>query len=159
MRLADVTFTHTSDVSRTISEHAGSVLKGLLRQAGQATAKVTSTARTIEDQARVMYDVLVGPFNPTTMGAGGATNTTQYSYNLYDNNGDRVVDEYVAGKRAGKSTADILRAMTARIRAIKAVAPTAFKHTADPSVLQVFDLSFKLFANPARFEKVVSANP
>jgi hypothetical protein len=119
------------------------VLEDILQAAGLNSALITSTARTPAEQARVMYDNIVG----TSVARQKA---------LYAAAGDSVVDEYVKAKKAGKTPIEIKAAMEAKIIAI---GPTKVSHhAADPNVLCVFDVAPSSIAKKAEFEKAVRAD-
>ena len=86
-----------------ISDNAVRVLKSILRAAQLTRATVTSGRRTSESQARIMYQLIEG-------------RGVSYAKTLYGSNGDRVIDEYVAAKAAGKSATEIKRAMEIKIK-------------------------------------------
>jgi hypothetical protein len=81
------------------------VIKDILRKAGEPSCKITSTARTPEDQARAMYNNIVGT-------------SVKDQKDLYGHWGDMVIDQYSASKKAGKSADQIKADMAAKIREI-----------------------------------------
>lgn len=119
------------------------VLEDILQAAGLNGAVVSSTARTPADQARIMFN------NIESHGVAAQKK-------LYGAAGDAVIDEYVKAKKAKKTPAEIRAAMEAKIIAI---GPTKVSHhTADPSVLCVFDVAPSSITNKAAFEKAVRAD-
>jgi hypothetical protein len=105
------------------------ILGDVLRAAGLHKAEITSTARTAEDQARAMYQNLVG----TGKGQG-----VQAQYDLYSPAGDAVVDVFVDLKAKGKNATEIKAGMQAKIEEI---GPSKVSnHCADPAKLNVFDV-------------------
>ncbi|WP_434389669.1 hypothetical protein [Melittangium boletus] len=109
-----------------VSAHTRQVVQEIMAQAGISDLTITSTARTPERQASVMYD------NIQSQGV-------QDQLDLYGAPGDRVVNTYVAGQQAGLSRQEIVQAMTAQIYA---EGPSnVSKHLADPSTLNVIDIS------------------
>ncbi len=141
---------------KTVSEAASTIIKEALRVAGQSQAIVTSTTRTIDDQARVMFENLEGPVTSIMQKKG--LSTLEYSYALYDSNGDKVIDVYKQQNDLGSSAEAIKAAMATKIRSIKSDDPTAFKHTADPSVLEVVDVVFPSGTTPVLFERAIATD-
>jgi hypothetical protein len=86
----------------------------------------------------------------------GFATTVAYSYALYDSNGDAVVATYEASKALAKTDAQIKADMAATIDQIKITKPTAFRHTADFSKLQVLDIAPSSVSNPKLFNKATS---
>ena len=106
-----------------------------MAQAGISDLTITSTARTPERQASVMYD------NIQNQGV-------EAQKRLYAAPGDRVVDAYVAGQQAGLSREEIVQAMTDQIYA---EGPSnVSKHLADPATLNVIDISPRSIAASQR---------
>ena len=112
--------------STDVSDFTLGVLRDIMRSADVARLTITSTQRSPQDQARVMYDNIVRD--------GVAKQKA-----LYKPAGQSVIDAYAAAKAAGKSPDDIKAAMLAQILAIgpEKVSP----HAADPKILNVFDIS------------------
>ncbi len=74
----------------------------------------------------------------------------------YDANGKSVIEVYKQGKKDGKSQEDIISSMDGKIQEIKLADPGAFKHTADMSIRNVFDIglsSIKPANKKEEFEK------
>lgn len=88
-----------------VSQRAINVLKRILKSANVRSALITSGRRTPADQARAMYQLL-------------SSRGSAYGYRLYGAHGDRVIDVYVRGRRAGKSSAQVQREMASKITAI-----------------------------------------
>lgn len=126
-----------------VTNYSLKVLEDILQAAGLSSALITSTARTPADQARAMYDNIVGT-------------SVLRQKRLYAAAGDAVIDEYVKAKKAGKTPIEIKAAMEAKIIAI---GPTKVSHhAADPNVLCVFDVAPSSIAKKAEFEKAVRAD-
>lgn len=119
------------------------VLEDILQAAGLSSALITSTARTPTDQARVMFNNIVG----TSVAA---------QKKLYAAAGDAVIDEYVKAKKAGKTAVEIKAAMEAKIIALGPT--TVSHHAADPNVLCVFDVAPSSIAKKLAFEKAVRSD-
>jgi hypothetical protein len=109
-----------------LTPYSRRVLADILARCGLRSAFISSGQRTPAEQARAMYE------NCETQGV-----TSQL--NLYGDFGDMVLEVYVAGKKAGKTAAQIQAAMAKRIVAI---GPTNVSHhAADPKILNVFDVA------------------
>jgi hypothetical protein len=102
------------------------VLQDIMRDAGIPFALITSTQRTPAEQARAMFN------NLEALGV-------KSQKDLYGPNGDLVIDVFVAGKRAGKTAAQIQKDMERRI--IGLGPSNVSHHAADPKVLNVFDVA------------------
>jgi len=122
--------------SADVSPFTLSVLRDIMAAAGVAQLTITSTQRSPQDQARVMYDNIVRD--------GVAKQKA-----LYKPAGQSVIDAYVAAKNAGKSPDDIKAAMVARILEIGP--EKVSRHAADPKVLNVFDVSPASVAHQTAF--------
>lgn len=120
----------------------------ILEEVGEASANtditITSTARTPAEQARIMYG------NIERTGAAE-------QLGIYANAGDQVINVYTAGKNAGKSQAQIISAMEAKINELGP--STVSKHLADPSVMNTFDVSIRRLANPDQFRMQMQRRP
>ena len=106
------------------------VLRDVLRAAGLSKAEITSTARTAEDQARAMYENLVGK---------GKGQGVKAQYDLYGPTGDKVVDSFVELSKKGLSAADIKEGMRKKIEELGPA--NVSRHCADPKKLNVFDVA------------------
>ena len=119
------------------------VLEDILQAAGLTSALISSTARTPAEQARVMFNNIVGT-------------SVAKQKRLYAAAGDAVIDEYVRARAARKSPTEIKAAMEAKIIEI---GPTRVSHhAADPNVLCVFDVAPSSIEKKAAFEKAVKAD-
>lgn len=125
-----------------VSNKSRTILIDILKAAGLASCKITSTSRTPADQARAMFNNIV------------ATSVKKQK-SLYGAAGDQVIDVYVAQHAAGKNPTQIQAAMEAKI---KALGPGhVSRHCADPSKLNVIDISPASIANKVAFEKAINA--
>jgi hypothetical protein len=122
-----------------------SVLQDIMRKAGIPVAVITSTQRTPAEQARAMFN------NIEALGV-------KSQKDLYGPNGDLVIDVFVAGKRAGKTAAQIQKEMERRI--IGLGPSNVSHHAADPKVLNVFDVAPNSIPADKRavFERAVRAD-
>jgi hypothetical protein len=125
-----------------VSVYTLGVLTEILNAANIDSCLITSTSRTPADQARIMYNNIVGK--------GVAPQKA-----LYKAPGKAVIDEYVKAKNARKSADEIKAAMEAKI---KALGPdTVSKHCADPAVLNVVDIAPSSLSNKLAFERATNA--
>lgn len=140
--MSEPTITFGSNANQAVvSEHSRTVLKGILTAAGLGSCRITSTSRTPEDQARVMYNNIVDH--------GVAAQKS-----LYAAAGDQVIDAYVLARNQGKSQSQIRTAMKNKI---VAVGPgRVSRHCADPAVLNVIDVAPSSIADKAAFEAAVN---
>jgi hypothetical protein len=122
--------------SADVSEFTLSVLRDIMTTADVARLTITSTQRSPQDQARVMFD---------NIQRDGVAKQKA----LYKPAGQLVVDAYAAAKAAGKSPDDIKAAMLARILEIGP--ENVSRHSADPKVLNVFDISPASVARQSAF--------
>jgi hypothetical protein len=140
-----VTFGSNADES-TVSATALGILKDVLRAANLSSAMISSTARDAAEQARVMYNNLVGT---------GAGQGVEAQKALYGSAGDQVIDVFVAQKAAGKTADEIKEAMRAKIVEL---GPTSVsRHASDPAVLIVFDVSPNSIGDSEANESFVTA--
>lgn len=109
-----------------ISDKASRILRDIMTKAGVNAVTITSTVRTPEDQARIMYDNIVKH--------GVAKQKA-----LYGVNGDKVIDVYVSQKSNGKDATAIKKAMTDKINELGST--TISKHCCDPNERSIFDVA------------------
>jgi len=112
--------------SGDLSDFSRSVLNDIMGVAGVVTLTITSTQRSPQDQARVMF-------------ANIERDGVAKQKALYKAPGQAVIDAYAAAKAAGKSPDEIKAAMVARI--LELGPEKVSRHAADPKVLNVFDVS------------------
>lgn len=125
-----------------LSTKTKNILKEVGKESGNMDIHITSTARTPYDQARIMYGNLEKTSVATQKG-------------IYRNPGDQVIDTYAASKKDGKTKAETISAMEAKI---KELGPdTVSKHLADPSVMNTFDVDFGQLTNSSKFKTTMSA--
>jgi hypothetical protein len=122
--------------SADVSEFTLTVLRDIMRSADVAQLTITSTQRSPQDQARVMF-------------ANIERDGVARQKALYKPAGQSVIDAYVAAKSAGKSPDEIRAAMVARILEIGP--EKVSRHAADPNVLNVFDVAPASVARPTEF--------
>jgi hypothetical protein len=127
-----------------VSEHTRGVLSDILNTSDNSSATITSTARTVDDQARIMYG------NIESQGVAEQKR-------LYGRFGDQVIDTYVAAKAEGKTEMEIRALMVAKINELGP--GNVSKHLADPAVLNVIDVSPNSITNREEFEAAVRADP
>ena len=127
-----------------VSDHSRQVLQDIMKEAKLENLTITSTARTPERQAIAMFD------NIESQGVASQKA-------LYGSYGDQVIDVYVAEKAAGKSQAEIISAMEAKINELGP--SNVSKHLADPSTINAIDIDPGKIADRDAFEKAVEADP
>jgi hypothetical protein len=120
-----------------LTPYAIGVLRDIMRAAHIPTLRISSTARTPADQARVMFQ---------NCEQHGADQQRQ----LYKAPGQAVVAVYEAGKRARRSAAVIIDAMRRKI--IELGPGNVSHHAADPKVLSVFDVEPSTVSDRIAFE-------
>jgi len=124
-----------------------SVVKDVMRKADVTSVTISSVVRTTRQQAVAMYDNVQN----TSLAAQHA---------LYGTAGDKVLDVYEKGRKAGLSRDAIILNMT---KEIEAVGPEKVSHHAgDPSKVNVFDVgphSVTPQANKAKFAKAAKEDP
>lgn len=126
-----------------VSPSAEQVIKELVAKAGDHSCLITSTARSPEDQARVMYNNLES--------YGVAAQKA-----LYAAAGDQVIDVYSASKQANKTPVQIKADMTAKINELGP--SNVSHHCADPASLCVVDIDPGSLAHGAAFVQAVKAD-
>ena len=109
-----------------MSEHSLSVLKDVMAKAGVASVVISSTARDPFNQARVMFD------NIKKTGVAAQKK-------LYAAAGDAVIDVFAAAQKAGKTRAETIKLMEAKIIALGP--EKVSHHAADLTKLNVFDVA------------------
>jgi hypothetical protein len=117
-----------------VSEHAVSVLRGVLVDAGSSSATITSGRRSVQDQARIMYTNLV------TFGVARQRE-------VYAKSGEYVIDAYEKAKAAGKTPEAIQQAMVA---AILEIGPTRVSNHLNPDY-DTFDVGTSSISNGTAF--------
>jgi hypothetical protein len=117
-----------------VSEHAVSVLRGVLVDAGLTSATITSGRRSVQDQARIMYTNLV------TFGVARQRE-------VYASGGEFVITAYEKARAAGKTPEAIQQAMLA---AILEVGPTRVSNHLNPDY-DTFDVGTSSIANGTAF--------
>lgn len=129
--------------SGQISDYSLQVLADVASKSKNAKIIVTSLQRDAKGQMEAMYTNLVntGP-------------TAQYA--IYGTNGDQVITAYVTAKAAGGNVSQIKAAMLAKINELGV--DKVSNHAANPSELQVVDISKRRLANPVDFIAVARAD-
>lgn len=143
-----------------VGTHSLDVVRNALRAAGKSSVTITSTIRTAEDQARVMFAAL-------TSTASIAANVKK-QLDLYRAPGRQVVEVFkdaVKGltlAQINARAATIRQAMTARIVELQGAEQLVSRHCVSPeryAVLNVLDVPTAAFstASRGRFVAVVAA--
>jgi len=115
------------------------VLTEILKAAGLTSARVTSVSRSPHEQARVMYDNIIGH---------GAS----YNYTLYGPAGDEVIKVYDENK--SKSKDEIIRLMEAKIKHLGP--PKVSRHCSESHY--VFDVAPSSITNHKKFSDATKAH-
>ena len=118
--------TYSSLNMHPIPGYAAAVLLDILDSAGVDQALITSTTRSPQDQARIMFDNLE---------AHGVAAQKQ----LYKAPGQAVIDVYASMRAMGHTGDDVKSAMVAKI--IELGPQTVSRHCGDDSVRAVFDVA------------------
>ncbi|MBN1813892.1 MAG: peptidoglycan-binding protein [Anaerolineae bacterium] len=121
----------------TVSDYTRGVLLEILKASGLHIALISSSARTVDDQVRIMYSNL-------------ETHGVAHQKDLYGVNGDNVIDTYDQAKKAGKSESEIKAAMKAKIEELGP--RNVSKHLVDPNRLNVVDIAPSSIADRPAFE-------
>ena len=130
--------------SSDVSGYSLTVLKDIMKKIGVKSAIVSSTARDSTNQARVMYENLIGT---------GPTQGEKKQRALYKEPGNEVIDVYSELKKQKKSREEIIGAMKKKIEEL---GPTKVsKHASDPKVYNVFDIAPSSISKREAFEAAV----
>lgn len=132
--------------AQAVTDTAMRVLKEICAEACQKSARITSTARSVEDQARIMYDNI-------------SRNGVASQRRLYAAAGDSVIDVYEAEKKKNASRSAIETAMVDKINAIGPARVS--NHLAQGAAICTIDVapSSILAGNRAKFLEAASAHP
>ena len=117
-------FASTAD-SAKVSETSRSIIRSVMKEAGVFSVTVTSTARSIYDQARVMYENI-------------ESTSVSDQKRLYASAGDKVIDVYEKAKADGKDRNATIALMKAKI--VNLGGSTVSRHCADTDNLNVVDI-------------------
>jgi len=115
--------------SDVVADSSLDVLRQVLSSAGLKKATITSTARSAEDQARAMYNNLIG----TGKGQG-----VKAQNRLYARPGRKVIAVFVKLAKEKKTADEIQKGMLDKI--IELGPGNVSRHCADPSKLNVIDI-------------------
>jgi len=146
--LPDVTITYGPNAKPAgASEEIRNVIRDGLRAAGQASAKISSTNRNAVDQARAMFNNLVRSDGGRTVAGNIAT-----QLGIYGSNGDQVITTYqdFIALLPSATFASILEyAAAVQLQMVDKInelgPPNVSRHSADPAVISVVDLSVTAF--------------
>ncbi len=132
--------------SAKVSMYSRKVLRDIMQASGINQIRITSTARTAADQARIMFE------NIERYGVS-------HQKKLYGSYGDKVIDEYSVLKQEAKTEAEIILGMTEKINSLGP--RNVSRHTADPEKLNVIDIAPSSIRLPlrAKFEATVKRDP
>lgn len=124
--MASVKFVNPARDQNKVSAFTLLILDRILSDAGILSATITSTARTANEQARVMYENI-------------SRHGVAHQKKLYSKAGDQVIDVYAAASKAGKSADVVIGEMTTKILALDP--GKVSKHAVDLSKLNVIDIA------------------
>ena len=116
---------HARD-SGKISAHTRKVLEELITKSGVPAITITSTTRTADEQARIMYENI-------------EAHGVDHQKKLYGPAGDKVIDEYYSLKKLGKSKDQIVNGMTVKINALGP--GRVSRHAGDSNQINVVDIA------------------
>ncbi len=128
--------------SSALTDYSRSVISDVANQADVSSMQISSTSRSPEDQARVMYENLM---------AGTAS--------VYKAPGQAVIATFENARDAGLSAEQTKALMASQIRDFIDQGIFVSNHLGDPSVRNVFDVAPSSVSNPATFEAAARANP
>lgn len=137
-----IQFSNPGRDSTKVSIYSRKVLQDIMKASGISQIMITSTIRTAADQARIMFE------NIKQYGAS-------HQKRLYGPYGDKVIDEYSALKREGKTKVDIIVGMTTKINSLGP--GNVSRHAGNPKKLNVIDIAPSSISLPLRnqFEAAV----
>lgn len=121
-----INFLNPAEDSTKVSAYSRKVIGEILKKSGVPQITVTSTARTPNEQARIMYENI-------------ERHGVAHQKKLYGPSGDKVIDEYSSLKAKGKAKTEIISGMSAKISYL---GPSKVsRHTGDPNKLNVVDIA------------------
>jgi hypothetical protein len=133
-----------STKNKYVNPKTEELIKNIFSQEGIKSVKITSTLRTIKEQAKAMYENCVN-------------NGVQTQYNLYGSKGDKVIDVYVASKKAGLSAEAIKTNMENKIRDILPDRVSNHCVTEEQyAKLNILDISNSTFNSATQRNRVIS---
>ena len=128
-----------------VSLYALSVIKDVLRASGNPKALITSTARTPMEQAKAMYNNLIG--DPKNI---------LEQKDIYGPNGDQVIDVYAKNYKS-KSQSEVIDLMWRKI--IELGPSNVSRHCADFNERVVVDIAPSSIKYQGRFKEEVYSEP
>lgn len=141
-----INFLNPTRDSSKVSAYSRKVLEEIMKKSGVSQITITSTARTANDQARIMYENI-------------ERHGVAHQKKLYGPYGDKVIDEYSLLKSSGKLKQDIISGMSVKITNLGP--RNVSRHAGDPEKLNVVDIapSSINLALRTKFESTVNADP
>ncbi len=121
-----ITFLNPGRDSHKVSAYSKKVLESIMTASGISKITITSTARTANDQARIMFENI-------------ERHGVQHQKKLYGSYGDKVIDNYSTLKSSGKSDSEIIVGMSAKITSLGP--RNVSRHAGDPKKLNVVDIA------------------
>lgn len=132
----NISFSGTTADSTTISAKTIGILEDIMDFTGDYSLTITSTARSIYDQARIMYENIL-------------SHGVQHQLDTYKTPGDNVVKVY----DATLSREDNIAAMVTQIK--QEGSTKVSKHCADHTVLNVFDIALSSIEDSTKFKQAL----
>jgi len=132
--LAELVFVYDASED-DLSDLSKDVLSDAADSAGIDKIFITSTQRSAEDQAKIMYDY-------------AKDRGTEEAYNLYKDAGDKVIDTYVEQTKSDAPSETVINQMASKI---EEVGPSnVSSHISNGSKLQVVDVANNLIPEDKR---------
>ncbi|AUW04805.1 hypothetical protein [Vibrio campbellii] len=143
--MANIIYLNSGRDSVRVSDYSKKVLRDIMASVGLKKIMITSTARTANDQARIMLG------NIEKYGV-------EHQKKLYGRYGDQIIDFYSTLKSSGKSRPEILNRMASKVNEIGP--RKVSRHAGDYSKLNVIDIGPSIIPIPLRenFENAVRAD-
>lgn len=144
--MSTIIFLNPGRDSTKVSAYSRKVLQDIMEASYLTKITITSVVRTVEDQARIMYEN-IEKYGP------------EHQKKLYASFGDKVIDEYILLRNKGYSKEQIISGMTAKINSLGP--QNVSRHVGDPNKLNVIDIapSSINISRRSLFESVVNNDP
>jgi hypothetical protein len=128
-----------------VSDKSAKIIASSMDAAGEKSIQVTSTTRTPEKQASVMYDNI-------------QNSSVDNQKALYGPKGDIVIDTYSsASTEKGSTPASVKGAMTDKINILGP--QTVSAHCGDQTKINIIDIAPSSVSNVTNFQKELKSNP
>jgi hypothetical protein len=128
-----------------VSNKSAVIVSRSMKDVGETKVQITSTVRTPEKQASVMYDNI-------------QNSSIDNQKALYGPSGDKVIDTYSSAlSEKGSTPASVKSAMTEMINELGPQKVSA--HCGDPSIINIIDIAPSSVSNVANFQSALKSNP